>query len=359
MRKSSSNASSRRGPSGHPGRSQRRARPASMEQKSHTTSDRESKERRSDHIEMTSGPTGNRFAALAPTVPAPGAPGEPSQSLQSDFTFRSELRRTNSHRMEEFSNPQASFLTATMEDRVLAPPPTVFPCTNKESSSKVPIVSLPTSKAPSKTQKSKNPSTFTPAALSNPLDQPPPRGLSSLHQENELHIPLPNPASASPDSEAESPLLSPSLPEDIISPEAERRFNPQPLHPSFPTSSPMTTQNHKPVAHRRLTPYPARKDAGEIRRKYPATDPEVFMVSDGKIISIAAEIAAAQYRPVTEQELAERRKFGNAARFGRPRPPIVRKGSRKADDGEGWEDEGSSGDEDEGEWELVGKEGGG
>ena len=124
MRKSSSNASSRRGPSGHPGHTQRGGRPASTEQKSLSTSDRESKERGPDDMEMMSGPMTSesytslsphsssltRFTALPPKVPAPGTPEEPSQSqsLRSDSTFLCELRQTKSPRTGKSSNAQAS-----------------------------------------------------------------------------------------------------------------------------------------------------------------------------------------------------------------------------------------------------------
>ena len=66
-----------------------------------------------------------------------------------------------------------------------------------------------------------------------------------------------------------------------------------------------------------------------------------------------------------ERAKREWKSFGSAEKFGRPRPPISRKGSRKAEQEEGWGDEGDSSDsededededEDEGEWELVGKE---
>ena len=63
-----------------------------------------------------------------------------------------------------------------------------------------------------------------------------------------------------------------------------------------------------------------------------------------------------------ERAKRERKSFGSAKKFGRPRPPISRKGSRKAEQEEEWGDEGDrsdSGDEDEGEWELVREEFGG
>ena len=96
------------------------------------------------------------------------------------------------------------------------------------------------------------------------------------------------------------------------------------------------------------------KDKDRVSTHCPSKNVPTTPSMNEKMLAISAKIAVANDMDVEVEK--ERKKDGIAQRSGRTRPPISRKGSRKADEDEGWEDYNSTSADDEdveGEWEWV------